>query len=716
MDHPNPAEAPSGAGRRNSTPGTTAGPSQGAFSGMQVSQQLTAGPFSAGTLPLVKRGSTGVGESPRSLAAREVVSTVSRLGPVPGSEPPRRPGTSLAPQGRPSAPPALQARNLEPKLPTRFKWQDVYVGIEKAAGKESRPGDPYRAAAHTSALREIDKAVMDAYVEHLPAKSGMALDKPTDALTFLRETKKRYHRCGNESKSGAITQSLDGIYRLTHAKKTELNLRSSELLAAQAHHTLTLPKREVLEHWLRQQADAAVGSELEHRYFTELANTNLSESDPWTISQQLVRSLPSAGDAEQVARLRAAHNRLVRVMACGLSGQPLSSSEQHLPDGFRWHKAYGAVQRQCEFDSMIGDIYAAAASSSALREIDHAVSMAYEMHCQSPQRSSSEGVAYRVQALREMARISKKRQNEARRLSLNQSLDCIYLLTHTRNRELTLRDEEFRTASFGPHAQRPDRGALGKWLRKQIDAVHGTDLERRYFTELAEANREERDPWTVSQQLVRSLPTPGNAGQAGQLQAAHRHLVRAMANDQLEEPQVSSAWEPPEGFNWQSTYRAIQSQCWTNAATGDSFTAAASASALREIEWAVAAAYATHAARIPRYPPTYAADKLHALRGMRLGALRLNHPARAEAVDKSLKDIYRLTHAKKTELQLRSDELPESSLNPRARRPDREALGRWLRQQAAAAQVTGLERRYFTELAQEIREVNDPRQSPASLS
>ena len=77
-----------------------------------------------------------------------------------------------------------------------------------------------------------------------------------------------------------------------------------------------------MEGWLRAGAAVMPGTDVEHAYFTHLAQELPGGHDPWTVSRELLRSLPGAGDKQQAERLQAAHRRVVQAMAGNLSQQP----------------------------------------------------------------------------------------------------------------------------------------------------------------------------------------------------------------------------------------------------------------------------------------------------------------------------------------------------------------------------------------------------------
>ena len=266
-------------------PGTHPGPSPGVFGGRQVSARLAAGASVARTPPLVKSASTGVGESPRRLAAREVASTVGKLGPVSAGEPSRRRGTSLAPQDRPSTPSAgsrlvraTTSSLLEQTQasgawmpPKGFKWQNAYNMIQF----RSRRGDSYAAAA----LGEIDRAVMDAYRNGTVFRfSGKYQPTSEMMLADLEQMRMVTWPARVRHRVEAIGRSIDDIYRLTHVRNMELRLRCNEFPSVPLRQGVPVPRA-------------------------------------------LTGSLPSSGQLEPAARLEAAHHHLAQAVASNPSRQ-----------------------------------------------------------------------------------------------------------------------------------------------------------------------------------------------------------------------------------------------------------------------------------------------------------------------------------------------------------------------------------------------------------
>ena len=378
------------------------------------------------------------------------------------------------------------------------------------------------------------------------------------------------------------------------------------------------------------------------------------------------------------------------------------------PNRFRWNVVYENIMACREVDAERGDIYAVAASDSALGAISQAVMGAYSTHpLEKLPNIERPDIPGRLQTLRRVLTNAKSRSNRPKVEALERSLDNVYRLTHARDTELTLRRAEFQSASLPRVIAAPGREALERWLRTQVSAA-GTGIEQSYFTRLAEELPSERDPWMVSRELARSLPDPGNAEQVQQLQDAHRRLVRAIACGLSEQHTESGAPEPPSYFNWHTVYERIRARKVWDAGGADIYAAAASASALLDIDRAVRYAHFTHRMQGSSFRPFDLPNHVDRLRALRRTARCGANPDRAEAIQRSLDYIYRLTHARYKELDRRRDEFRSVSHPPGAPVPGREALERWLQAQADAAPGTGIERSYFTRLAEELPGRHDP--------
>ena len=205
-----------------------------------------------------------------------------------------------------------------PEVWAKINWIPLYDGIKSRYAADVGGNDIYATAASAATIREIDRAVLDAYrsLRTGPA-SGEEVSNPKVAMSKLRALQKNARRVSN-SRLAAIRETLHRINQLTLEKHSDLALRSIAFAGVSSRGGAAVPGREILEAWLLQQAGAAGASSIEHRYFTQLANEVAGETDPWSVSRGLVGRLP-AGDADQAERLRAAHCALVRAMAGILS-------------------------------------------------------------------------------------------------------------------------------------------------------------------------------------------------------------------------------------------------------------------------------------------------------------------------------------------------------------------------------------------------------------
>ena len=378
------------------------------------------------------------------------------------------------------------------------------------------------------------------------------------------------------------------------------------------------------------------------------------------------------------------------------------------PDHFIWNVVYDNIMACRDIDAERGDIYAVAASDSALCAISQAVMGAYSTHpLEKLPNVERPDISGRLRTLRNILANAKCRLNRPKAEALERSLDNVYRVTHARDTELTLRRAEFQSASLPRVIAVPGREALERWLRTQASAA-GTVIERSYFTRLAEELPSERDPWMVSRELARSLPDPGNAEQVQRLQDAHRRLVRAIACGLSEQHTEPGGPELPSRFKWYTVYEKIRVRKVWDAWGADIYAAAASAAALLDIDRAVRYAHFTHRMRGSSFQPFNMLNNVERLRTMLKGARCRANLDRVEAIQRSLDYICRLTHARYEELDRRSDEFRSASHPPGAPVPGREALERWLQAQADAAPGTGIERSYFTRLAEELRVGRDP--------
>ena len=539
MDRPERAQ-PVGDASRRCTPGATPEPQQAVFRGRQVTEVPGAGPSPSRTEPQAAQASAEVSGSPGGPVFREAGRVGRRFQPYAGGDPGRRPGAFLPTAGAPSVPPVPQGGRQQPELPATFNWYPTYSGINVQNSIDTERGDIYAAAASASALREIDQAVMHANSTYVAYETTPKPENTRHALQYLWNMRHLAKRNGRLHRAEAIRQSLAEINRLTHAKSTELALRRDEFRAASFPRSVPVPGREALEEWLRAQAAAVPGTDKEHAYFTHLAQELPGGRDPWTVSREFMGGLPSPGGAQQTDRVVAAHERLVRAIARGLSERRPESAGPEPQGQFKWLGAFVAIEASYKKDARRGDIYAAAASAAALDEIRLAVTEAYFAHrLQSPLYTPS-CPPDAMNKLRAMRCTAMRAENQPRTEAIERSLHQIVRLTHALHTELDDRHREFALTSLTHTAPAPDPAALEAWLWTQANAAPGTDIEHSYFTRLAQKfpSRGGRDPWTASRELVRSLPGAGDEQQVERLRAAHRCLVQAMAGSPSQQAAV----------------------------------------------------------------------------------------------------------------------------------------------------------------------------------
>ena len=414
-------------------------------------------------------------------------------------------------------------------MPAGFRWNTAYEGIKLHGEMDAVRGDIYAVAASDAALGAITRAVMDAHSMHVVRISNSPLINVPNVLEKLRNMRSSAMSSRDRPRVEAIQRSLDDIYRLTHAKATELECRRDEFRSASPSRAVPVPDPESLGRWLRSQRDAASGTDIEHAYFAHLARELHSGRDPWTVSREFMGNQPGPGDAQQADRLQAAHIRLVRAMARGLSERPPVSAGPEPPSDFRWQISHQTIVAFSRRDASGSDFYAAIASASALREIDLAVMDAYLKHRMRSARLKSFDTTDLMEKLLVMRTKARRSPEKSRADAIQRSLDDINRLTHARHAELMLRSIEFRSASHAAGAPVPDTEALGRWLRAQADAARGTGMQHSYFTQLEQELAGRRDPWTVSREFIGRLPSPGDPEQTQRLQAAHGRLVQAMA-------------------------------------------------------------------------------------------------------------------------------------------------------------------------------------------
>ena len=391
-------------------------------------------------------------------------------------------------------------------------------------------GDTYAAAASASALSEIDQAVKEAYAAHSKKTAEPPLISTAAALRRLRIRRDNVKRSANLPKWKAVQQSLDDIDRLTRAKSTELILRSGEFRAESPSRATPVPDRESLGRWLQTRADEAHESDVEKSYFAHLKGELSRGRDPWTVSREFLRNPPSPGNGQQAERLQVAHRRLVQAMAHGLSEQPSESGARGLPIGYRWQTAYDAIRARCERDTTERDVFAMAASATALGEIDRAIMDAYHSSpirdLQNPPYSPADALHSLRQAVRRNAqRPSTRSTAEVMQRSLNDVVRFIF----DRHTELQRREHELMSASSSGAAPAPDPETLGRWLWARAGQAQEADVEKSYFAHLGQELSLGRDPWTASGKFLRRLPGAGSAGDAQRLKSAHTDLVQFMA-------------------------------------------------------------------------------------------------------------------------------------------------------------------------------------------
>ncbi len=528
MDRPERPQAAGDASRRQSTPSAASEPGKAPFRGRQVAEVPAAGPSPSRTKPQATQATAAVSGSPVGPALRGAGRAGRRFQPYSAGEP-GRPGASHLPVGGPSVPPVPQGGRQEPERLVRSNLVHAYSRMKLRHNTDTKRGDTYATAASDAALREIEGAVMEAHSTHLAGSACRAPESTLDAVHLLRKTRRNAKCRKRLPRAEAILKSLDRIERLTQARSTQLKDRHAEFQSASPSRAVPVPPQEALGGWLQAQADAAPGTEIEHAYFTQLLQELLQGHDPWTVSRELMDSLPSPGDAQQRGRLQAAHKRLVRAIACGISDKPSESGDLELWRDLRWGAHYGAIKKRCSMDQSGSDFYAANASTSALRDIDRAVMEAYFTHRSYSGPVPPSDATEVMEEIRVMRRVALRSDNQPRVESIQLSLGDINRLTQGRRTELERRSEEFQSASLSGALPVPDREALGRWLRGQADAAPGTGIEHTYFTRLAQELPHGRDPWTVSRELMGSLPRQGNEEQSQRLRDAHGRLVQAMA-------------------------------------------------------------------------------------------------------------------------------------------------------------------------------------------
>ncbi len=528
MDRPERTQAAGGPSHRQITPGTTPEPGQAAFRGRQVAEVPAAGPSPSRTKPQSTQATAAVSGSPVGPALREAGRAGRRFQPYFAGEP-GRPGATHLPVGGPSVPPVPQGGRQKPERLVGFVWRDAYFTMQAQHSAATKRGDTYAAAASDAALREIERAVEEAHSTHLGRSARRVPDGSLDALKLLKKSQSNAKCRNNLPRAKAILNSLDCIERLTQAKSTQLEDRHAEFQSASPSRAVPVPQQEALGEWLQAKADAAPGTEIEHSYFTQLLQELSQGHDPWTVSRELMDSLPTPGDAQQRGRLQAAHKCLVRAIACGLSDKPSESGGLKPWRSFPWRLHYDAIKDSFSMDGSGSDFYAATARTSALQEIDSAVMDAYFKHRLGSRLFPPSDATEAMEKIRTMRRVAARTDNNPRIESIQLSLEEIYRLTSARCTELERRDQELQSASLSPAILVPDREALGRWLRDQADAAPGTGIERTYFTRLAQELADDRDPWTVSRKLMGSLPGKGNEEQSQRLRDAHGRLLHAMA-------------------------------------------------------------------------------------------------------------------------------------------------------------------------------------------
>ena len=166
---------------------------------------------------------------------------------------------------------------------------------------------------------------MNAHIRHLNQAKQVESCETTIAMNRLIGLRRNSRHEGNHNRAEAIQNSLDSLIRLIFARHTELRERSHEFFSASRSPGSPVTDRETLEGWLQARADEAGNTGTLRLYFTQLAQQLRSGRDPWTVSRELMRSLPGAGDEQQAKRLKEAHDHLVQAMVAG-SLRPATAS------------------------------------------------------------------------------------------------------------------------------------------------------------------------------------------------------------------------------------------------------------------------------------------------------------------------------------------------------------------------------------------------------
>ena len=303
--------------------------------------------------------------------------------------------------------------------------------------------------------------------------------------------------------------------------------------------------------------------------------------------------------------------------------------------------AYEGIAMRSEIEMRRGNSRAAAACTSARREIEQAVTDALASHRLRVPELSPQNTSESLTRLKAMLRSAKQHANQPRAEGIQRSLDDIYRLIQAKSTQLEERSAGSHSASL-PHA----------------DSVSD--------------------------------------------RAAHERVVQAIASGSTHRPAEPGGTQLSTHPQWKLAHDAIVARFHRDWTRGDFDATTASASALCDINGAITNAYYTHRLRRTSLDLSNTADVMQKLLNMRHWAKYIPDQHRVEAIEKSLDDIHRLTHVRLDELNSRDNEL--SSAAPFHTNPvrGREALGRWLLHQVHASRGTRVVHAYFIRLSQEF--------------
>ena len=237
-----------------------------------------------------------------------------------------------------------------------------------------------------------------------------------------------------------------------------------------------------------------------------------------------------------------------------------------LPVWSHWDSAYTDLKVRLEQVRANGDTYAICAYDAAIEAIDTQVMGIYRQFATlGSEKGVFEPVAAHGALLRLAERAESSPETACEASAIRNALQKIDAVARRKQFELGLRDRQFAAVTANvPTSHRcfpPDREGLNRWLghamrladltahrafdRNDLATAVPVKVRSEYFQRLMEPAIGESDVWTDSRALILKAIDESDLARAGEFTAAHRRLVRAMADGVLQT--TARAIDTPDG-------------------------------------------------------------------------------------------------------------------------------------------------------------------------